>query len=50
MSGPVDKAIEKLEFHPSILLTKNRIAKNISQNKFRCNEVLKAEVLKNDLY
>ena len=29
---PVDKAIKNFELHPSILLIKNRIGKNISQN------------------
>ena len=32
MSDPVDKAIKRFEFYPSILLIKNRIGKNISQN------------------
>ena len=46
ISGPVDKAIKKIEFHSSISLTKNRIAKNISKNLLCFNEVAKAEVLK----
>ena len=41
---PVDKAIKNFELHPSILLIKNRIGKNISQNLL-FNEV-KAEVPK----
>ena len=46
ISDPVDKGIKKFEFHPSILLIKNRIDKNISPNLFCFNEVTKAEVLK----
>ena len=46
MSDSVDKAIKKIEFHPSILHIKNRIGKNISQNLFCFNEVTQAEVLK----
>ena len=46
MRDPVDKAIKKFKFHPSILFIKNRIGKNISQNLFCFNEVTKAEVLK----
>ena len=46
MSDPVDKAIKRFEFYPSILLIKNRIGKNISQNLFCFNEATKAEVLK----
>ena len=46
MSDPVEKAIKKFEFHPSILLIKNKIGKNVSQNLFCFNEVTKAEVLK----
>ena len=34
MSDPVEKAIKKFEFHPSILLIKNKIGKNVSQNLF----------------
>ena len=34
MSDPVEKAIKKFEFHPSILLMKNRIGKNFSRNLF----------------
>ena len=45
-SDPVEKAIKKFEFHPSILLIKNRIGKNVSQNLFCFNEVTKAELLK----
>ena len=41
---PVDKAIKNFELHPSILLIKYRIGKNISQNLL-FNEV-KAEVPK----
>ena len=46
MSDPVEKAIKKFEFHPSILLIKNKIGKNVTQNLFCFNEVTKAEVLK----
>ena len=46
MSDSVEKAIKKFEFHPSILLIKNKIGKNVSQNLFCFNEVTKAEVLK----
>ena len=46
MSDPVEKAIKKFEFHPSILLIKSRIGKNVSRNLFCFNEVTKAEVLK----
>ena len=46
MSDPVEKAIKEIEFHPSILLIKNKIRKNVSQNLFCFNEVTKAEVLK----
>ena len=46
MNNPVEKAIKKFEFHPSILLSKNRIAKNFYQNLFCFNEVTKVEVLK----
>ena len=46
MSDPVEKAIKEIEFHPSILLIKNKIRKNVSQNLFCFNEVIKAEVLK----
>ena len=46
MSDPVEKAIRKFKFHPSILLIKNKIGKNVSQNLFCFNEVTKAEVLK----
>ena len=46
MNNPVEKAIKKFEFHPSILLSKNRIAKNVYQNLFCFNEVTKVEVLK----
>ena len=41
MSDPVDNAIKKFEFHPLILLIKNRIDKNISQNYFCFKEVTK---------
>ena len=37
MSDPVEKAIKKFEFHPSILLIKNRIGENVSQNLFSFN-------------
>ena len=50
ISDPVDKAIKKFEFHPSISLIKNRIAKNICQNLFCFNEVTKVEVLKETNY
>ena len=46
MSDPVEKAIKEIEFHPSILLIKNKIRKNVSQNLFCFNEVTKAEVVK----
>ena len=46
MSDPVEKAIKKIEFHPSILLIKNKIRKNVSRNLFCFSEVIKAEVLK----
>ena len=46
MSDPVEKAIRKFKFHPSILLIKKKIGKNVSQNLFCFNEVKKAEVLK----
>ena len=46
MSDPVEKAIEKFKFHPSILLIKNRIGKNVSRNLFCFHEGTKAEVLK----
>ena len=46
MSDLVEKAIKKFEFHPSILLIKNKIGKNASQNLFCFNEVTKVEVLK----
>ena len=46
MSVPVEKAIKKIEFHPSILLLKNRIGKNVSQSLFCFNEVTKVEALK----
>ena len=46
ISHSVDTLIKKFEFHSSILLIKNRIGKNISQNFFCFNEVIKAEVLK----
>ena len=35
----------RFEFHPSILLIKNKVGKNFSQNLFCFNEVTKAEVL-----
>ena len=41
ISDPVDNAIKKFEFHPLILLIKNRIDKNISQNYFCFKEVTK---------
>ena len=50
ISDPVDKAIKKFEFHPSISLIKYRIAKNIYQNLFCFNEVTKVEVLKETNY
>lgn len=43
VSDPVDKAINKFEFHPSILFIKNRIGKSLSQ--FCFNEVTNAGVL-----
>ena len=46
MSDPVEKAIEKFEFHPIICLIKSEIGKKFSQNLFCFNEVTKAEVLK----
>ena len=46
MSDPVEKAIKKFDFHLSILLIKYEIDKNVSQNLFCFNEVVKAEVLK----
>ena len=46
ISDPVEKAIKIFELHLSILLIKNRIGKNISQNLFCFNAVTKAEVLK----
>ena len=46
MSDPVEKAIKKFDFHLSILLIKYEIGKNVSQNLFCFNEVIKAEVLK----
>ena len=46
MSVPIEKAIKKIEFHPSILLLKNRIGKNFSQSLFCFNEVTKVEALK----
>ena len=45
ISDPVDKAIKKIEFHPSILLIKNRIGKYISQNLFCFNEVTREEAI-----
>ena len=45
ISDPVDKAIKKIEFHPSILLIKNRIGKYISQNLFCFNEVTREETI-----
>ena len=50
MSDRVEKAIKKFEFDPSILLIKNRISKNVSQNLFCFNEATKAEVLKEIKY
>ena len=49
ISDPVDEAIKKVEFHPSILLIQKRIDKTISQNLLGFHEVTKVEVLK-DLY
>ena len=49
ISDPVDEAIKKVEFHPSILLIRKRIDKTISQNLLGFHEVTKVEVLK-DLY
>ena len=46
MSDPVEKAIEKFEFHPIIFLIKSEIGKKNFQNLFCFNEVTKAEVLK----
>ena len=46
MSDPVEKAIQELEFLPSILLIKYRIDKNVSRNLFCFNEAIKAELLK----
>ena len=34
MSDPIEKAMKKLEFHPSILLIKIKIGKNLCQNLF----------------
>ena len=45
MSDPVEKAIKKFEFYPSILLIKNRMEKSVSQNLFCFNEVTKAELI-----
>ena len=42
----VDKAIKNFEFHPSILLIKNKIGEKVSPNLFSFSEVTKAEVLK----
>ena len=49
MSNPVAKAIKKFEFHPSILLIKNKIGKNVSQHLFCFNNVTKAELLKDSI-
>ena len=46
MNDPVDKSISKFEFHPSILLIKNKIGEKFSPNLFSFSEVTKAEVLK----
>ena len=46
MSESVEKAIKKIEFHPSIFLIKIKIGKNVFQNLFCFNEARKAEVLK----
>ena len=46
INNPVDKAIKKFEFHPSILLIKNKIGEKVSPNLFSFSEVTKAEVLK----
>ena len=37
MNDPVEKAIKKFEFDPSILLIKNKIGKNVSQILFYFN-------------
>ena len=46
MKDPVEKAIKKIWFQPSIFFIKNKIGKNVSQNLFCCNGGKKAEVLK----
>ena len=46
INDPVDKTIQKFEFHPGILLIKNKIGEKVSPNLFSINEVTKAEVLK----
>ena len=46
MSAPVEKAIKGFKLHPSILLIKNIIGKNVSRNLFCFNKGTKAEVLK----
>ena len=46
MNEPVKKVTKKFEFHPRILLIKNKVGKNVSQNLFCLNEVTKAEVEK----
>ena len=46
MNEPVEKVTKKFEFHPRILLIKNKVGKNVSQNLFCLNEVTKAEVEK----
>ena len=45
-SDPIDRAIKKFAFHPSILLIKNKIGKTVSADSFYFKEVTKAEVLK----
>ena len=46
INDPVDKAIKKIEFHPSILPIKNKIGEKVSPNLFSFSELTKAEVLK----
>ena len=38
--------MKEFEFHPSILLIKNKIGEKVSPNLFSFSEVTKAEVLK----
>ena len=46
INDPVDKAIQKFEFHPSILRIKNKIREKVSPNLFSFSQVTKAKVLK----